>query len=233
MSSMLRFRRMTEVALGWKNELTAVERLDLGTSHEELQQQERLSQIIVSTGDIGEPYEHIDCVFAMGSHSGTAGNIAAVQPTTAFVRVKDLLRAEALKCKANAVIHVQFQYRVSLESSLIGSMVNTAIPGTMSSTNQVFEVFAYGTAVRRTTSASTTTASPPPEPQPPSPRQRLNPGKILIDAGLPQYIKLFAENAIGHDALLTMDTLRIMKLGVKEPDHCARIVSAIQKTLRE
>lgn len=218
--------------MGWKDELTDVERLDLGASHEELQQQERLSHIIVSTGDIREPYEHIDCVFAMGSHSGTAGNIVAVQPTTAFVRVKDLLRAEALNSGANAVIHVQFQYRVSLASSLIGSMVNTAVPGVMSSTNQVFEVFAYGTAVRRTTTEATTAAPPLPEPRPPKSRPRINVGKVLIEAGLPQYIKLFAENSIGHDALLTMDTLRLMKLGVKEPDHCVRIVRAIQKTLR-
>ena len=89
---------MTEGVMGWKDELTAVERLDLGASHEELQQQKHLSKILVSTGDIREPYEHIDCVFAMGSHSGTAGNIVAVQPTTAFVRVKTANRIRQTRC---------------------------------------------------------------------------------------------------------------------------------------
>ena len=155
----------------------------------------------------------------------------------------DLLREEAQKCRADAIIHAQFQYRVAVGTSIIGTVVNSAVPGVMSSVNQVFEVLAYGTAVKRIRTAGDEPPSPDAPPPTPTPPQasasaktaargpRLNPGKVLVGAGLPQSIKLFTDRGVGDTELRAMDTLGLMKLGVRDPDHCVAIVQAIRRAL--
>jgi len=91
--------------------------------------------IILTTGDLEVPYEPIDAIFAIGSH--TYGGLfgSGADPNQAFDGVKRQLRRVCHKRGGDAVVHCDFEYRVAVSSALIG-------------THQVVEIFAYGTAVR-------------------------------------------------------------------------------------
>ena len=65
--------------MGWRDALTEEERLEGTGSWEEVQAARQRDQVVISTGDLRTPYEHVDCVFAMGSHSATAGGVLAAQ----------------------------------------------------------------------------------------------------------------------------------------------------------
>jgi hypothetical protein len=90
----------------------------------------------ISTGEIPEPYEPIDAVFAFEGHS-TGGflGFGAGDPNQAFVGVKRQLRKVCRSLGGDAVINCQFQYRVAVGEGLLAK-------------NQVVEIFAYGTVVR-------------------------------------------------------------------------------------
>jgi hypothetical protein len=90
----------------------------------------------ITTGDLAVPYEPIDAVFAIGSHSysdlfgGPKGD-----PNLAFDGVKQSLRRLCRSRGGDAVVNCQFEYRLAVSSGLLAA-------------NQVVEIFAYGTAVR-------------------------------------------------------------------------------------
>ena len=92
-----------------------------------------MDNILVTTSDLKEEYEIVDAVFALDSC--TAGFFRGADPNKAFDKVKDALRKKASELGAHAVICCQFEYRIALESGIIGN-------------KQVVEIFAYGTAVR-------------------------------------------------------------------------------------
>ncbi|RKD22416.1 Putative heavy-metal-binding [Caminicella sporogenes DSM 14501] len=92
-----------------------------------------MNNILISTGDIKDNYQIIDTIFAMDSHKESFFKNA--DPNKAFNKVKEQLRQECKKIGGNAVINCLFEYRVALDSGLIGS-------------KQVIEIFAYGTAVK-------------------------------------------------------------------------------------
>jgi Putative heavy-metal-binding len=96
-------------------------------------EEELMAKVTVSTGDFKEPYDIIDLVFAYGS-SGE-GFLKTANPLEAYGKVADQLRERAAKIGANGVVHAAFDYR-------------TAVGAGCGSGKQVFEVFAYGTAVR-------------------------------------------------------------------------------------
>ena len=90
----------------------------------------------ITTGDLAVPYEPIDAIFAIGSHTyadlfgGAKGD-----PNLAFDGVKRGLRRLCYSRGGDAVVSCQFEYRVAVSSGLLAA-------------NQVVEIFAYGTAVR-------------------------------------------------------------------------------------
>jgi transcriptional regulator of nitric oxide reductase len=90
-------------------------------------------KIILSTGEVSFDYKIIDVIFAYGHSSQTLFNGA--NPLEAYQKVSDILEHTAAQIGAEAVLWVRYDYRVALNSGLV-------------TTNQVFEVFAYGTAVK-------------------------------------------------------------------------------------
>jgi hypothetical protein len=93
--------------------------------------------ITIATGDIHVPYDPIDAIFAFDSHT-TGGDLlggGAGDPNRAFDGVKRQLRVLCRQLGGHAVINCEFEYRMAVSAALLGS-------------NQVVEIFAYGTAVR-------------------------------------------------------------------------------------
>ena len=93
-----------------------------------------MSNILITTGDIKEDYEIIDAIFAFDSCA--AGVFRGADPSQAFEKVKVALRNKCAMLNGHAVINCQFDYRVALGEGVFGA------------SKQVFEIFAYGTAVR-------------------------------------------------------------------------------------
>lgn len=89
--------------------------------------------MIVSTTDIKKDYEILDVVFAYGS-SGT-GWLKTANPMEAYPKVLEELKSNAVKIGAEAIVGATFDYRVAVGTGC-------------SNGKQVFEVFAYGTAVK-------------------------------------------------------------------------------------
>ena len=92
-----------------------------------------IQKIILTTGDLKEPYEILDTIIALDAHE--AGYFSSAKPSTAFDGVKNQLRTIAYDMGADAVICCQFEYRVAVGQGLFGS-------------KQAIEIFAYGTAVK-------------------------------------------------------------------------------------
>lgn len=90
--------------------------------------------ILITTGDLHLSYEPIDSIFAVDQHTGGFFTGSA-DPNKAFDGVKQRLRRICHLRGGDAVVNCQFEYRVAVAPALIG-------------TSQVFELFAYGTAVR-------------------------------------------------------------------------------------
>ena len=91
------------------------------------------AKVIITTGDLKQEYQIIDAIFAIDSHK--EGMFKGADPGKAFDGVKDELRKACAKAGGNAVINCQFEYRAAVDKHMIGS-------------SQVFEIFAYGTAVK-------------------------------------------------------------------------------------
>lgn len=92
-----------------------------------------MKDIIISTGDLKQDYTIIDTLFAMDSSKG--GVLFSANPGEAFKGVKAQLVKACKAAGGNAIINCQFEYRVAVSQGLMGS-------------KQVFEIFAYGTAVK-------------------------------------------------------------------------------------
>lgn len=90
-------------------------------------------KVTLSTGDVPFDYEIIDVIFAYGNSSESL--FQGANPMQAYERVSMRLEQIAAQMGADAVIWIRYDYRVALNQGLIAS-------------NQVFEVFAYGTAVK-------------------------------------------------------------------------------------
>lgn len=97
------------------------------------QRAKEISKIILTTGDLKEPYEILDTIIALDAHE--AGYFSSAKPSTAFDGVKNQLRTIAYDMGADAVICCQFEYRVAVGQGLFGS-------------KQAIEIFAYGTAIK-------------------------------------------------------------------------------------
>jgi hypothetical protein len=89
--------------------------------------------IIISTGDIKEPYVVIDAIFALDASK--EGFLSGVDPGKAFAGVKSQLTSTCKRLGGDAVINCQFEYRNALAGGLLGK-------------KQCIEIFAYGTAVK-------------------------------------------------------------------------------------
>tara|TARA_B110000285_G_C14968619_1_gene535389 strand:+ start:92 stop:484 length:393 start_codon:yes stop_codon:yes gene_type:complete len=110
-----------------KKEIADQEQIDL---------EKKISTIKVTTGDIKKNYE-IECVvFNIGASSGMLGFIGP-SPDAAFRNAEAQLKIQAANLNCNAVIHTQFEHRITVSKGVIGN-------------NQGIEVFAYGTAVKFT-----------------------------------------------------------------------------------
>lgn len=89
--------------------------------------------ITLSTGEVPFSYEIIDIVFA---YSNSSENFfQGANPIQAYEEVSNVLEQTAAQMGADAVIWIKYDYRVALNQGPLGP-------------NQVFEVFAYGTAVK-------------------------------------------------------------------------------------
>jgi len=93
--------------------------------------------ILITTGDIKESYEILDAIFALDFHKESffGGN---ADPAKAFDKVKEKLRAVCKNMGGDAIVNSQFEYRVAAAEGLFGGA------------KQVIEIFAYGTAVKIT-----------------------------------------------------------------------------------
>lgn len=96
--------------------------------------QERYNKVVITTGDLKQSYDVIDTVFAMDSSE--AGFFTGANPTEAFQGLNAQLRSAAATWEADAIVACQFEYRNALTQGAFGG------------TNQVIELFAYGTAVK-------------------------------------------------------------------------------------
>jgi len=97
--------------------------------------QENLQTISVTTGDVRWDYEIDRVLFNIGASSGALGFIKA-SPDAAFRQAEWALKAQAAELGCHAVIHTQFEHRITVSGGIAGP-------------NQGIEVFAYGTEVRR------------------------------------------------------------------------------------
>ena len=97
--------------------------------------QEKLKTIPVTTGDVRWDYEIDRVVFNIGASTGALGFIKP-SPDAAFRQAEWALKAQAAELGCHAVIHTQFEHRITVTQGIVGP-------------NQGVEVFAYGTAVRR------------------------------------------------------------------------------------
>jgi len=93
--------------------------------------------ILITTGDIKEPYEILDAIFALDFHKESFFGGSA-DPAKAFDKVKDKLRVVCKNMGGDAIVNSQFEYRVASAEGLFGGA------------KQVIEIFAYGTAVKIT-----------------------------------------------------------------------------------
>jgi DNA-directed RNA polymerase subunit RPC12/RpoP len=94
------------------------------------------AQIILSTGQVGRPYEVLDVVFAIDLADPSAfARRGSADAGAAFNKVKMLLRHQCAARGGNAVMHCQFFQRVAEGSNLPAG-------------KQPVEIFAYGTAVK-------------------------------------------------------------------------------------
>lgn len=82
----------------------------------EEQQAQAIQKIILTTGDLKEPYEILDTIIALDAHE--AGYFSSAKPSTAFDGVKTQLRTIAYDMGADAVICCQFEYRVAVGQGL-------------------------------------------------------------------------------------------------------------------
>jgi uncharacterized protein YbjQ (UPF0145 family) len=89
--------------------------------------------MIVTTTNLSEKYEIMDVVFAYGS-SGE-GFLKTANPMEAYPKVLEELKKNAKNKGADAIVGAKFDYRVAAGTGC-------------SNGKQVFEVFAYGTAVK-------------------------------------------------------------------------------------
>jgi uncharacterized protein YbjQ (UPF0145 family) len=94
-----------------------------------------MEKVVVSTGGMNVDYEIIDTIFAIDSHK--EGFFSSADPNKAFEKVKRDLIAKCQSLGGNAILNCQFEYRVAVESGMLGS-------------KQVMEIFAYGTVVKAT-----------------------------------------------------------------------------------
>lgn len=89
------------------------------------------TQVILSTGEAGRPYQVIDVIFAIDSADKSA--LTRVDPGAAFNKVKMQLRHQCAARGGDAVMQCHFSYRVA-DGPPAGK--------------QTLEIFAYGTAVK-------------------------------------------------------------------------------------
>jgi hypothetical protein len=93
-------------------------------------------QVLLSTGEMGRPYQVIDVIFAIDSADQSAPNrLAGADPGAVFNKVKVQLRRQCRAHGGDAVIHCRFSHRVAAGADLPGG-------------KQTLEIFAYGTAVK-------------------------------------------------------------------------------------
>ena len=89
--------------------------------------------MVVSSGDIGRPYEVIDLVTAYASSDEKfSGKISGGEPAEAGIQ---RLREAAAGAKADALIYVNLHGNMGVKRAFAGEV-------------HMFEVFAWGTAVR-------------------------------------------------------------------------------------
>jgi len=93
----------------------------------------RPPRVLFSSGDIPQPYEIIDLVFAHGN--STEGAMKGVQPVQAFQMLVSWLGQTAQQIGGNGVIHIRLDFRPLAAQGFLGS-------------KQAFEVYGYGTAIR-------------------------------------------------------------------------------------
>ena len=93
-----------------------------------------LDSITISTGGLDGNYRIIDSIMVFDYD--VAGLIKGIEPANAFELVKEHMREVAVEKGGDAVINCQFQFRVAVTPKLLFWA-------------QAFELFAYGTVVKR------------------------------------------------------------------------------------
>tara|TARA_B100000029_G_scaffold235429_1_gene232578 strand:+ start:1838 stop:2317 length:480 start_codon:yes stop_codon:yes gene_type:complete len=93
-----------------------------------------MDNVTISTGDLDSEYTIIDTIMVFDYD--LAGLVKGAEPAEAFDLVKEKLRETAVEKGGDAVINCQFQFRVAVAPKLLFWA-------------QAFEMYAYGTVVKR------------------------------------------------------------------------------------
>jgi hypothetical protein len=101
---------------------------------EQVKHRVNLDRIVISTGGLDCSYQIIDTIMVFDSDTAVFG--LGVDAKQTFDSVKELLRERAVEAGGDAVIFCQFEYRNAVRSGIIANA-------------PVFEIFAYGTVVKR------------------------------------------------------------------------------------
>jgi uncharacterized protein YbjQ (UPF0145 family) len=176
-----------------------------------------MSNVHVLTGIPNIPFEVLRPVMGLGGDGISAGEAAGRQlaqrmlgfstggstcsPQEAFDRAVATLEQAGAALGADAVVGVQFVPRVAMANGF-----------------QAYEIAAFGTAVRYVRERNADAVHRV---------SRLNAGEVLVKAGLPQYIKAFADAGFVADRVPSLSDLDLRAIGIGDAAHRQVILQTI------
>ena len=103
--------------------------------NKQLKHKSDLDSVIISTGGLEQPHRIIDTIMVFDSDTSIFG-LKGIDAHQTFNSVKELLRERTVELGGDAVIFCQFEYRNAIRTGFVAHA-------------PVFEIFAYGTVVKR------------------------------------------------------------------------------------
>ena len=171
--------------------------------------------VLLTTLDLQEPYNIVDVVMAAAGGGDLMESISNIGDVvrgrglgeSAFREVKAALKDEATKLGCDAVIGVSINYnRQGTGFTLTGT-------GTAVRTHRKRDAAVLEKKVQE--------AAP------------INPGQLLVKAGLPQYIATFSQRGIRSEKVPRLVEADLITIGIKDPMHRKQILDAIRVIVKE
>tara|TARA_R100001463_G_scaffold64659_1_gene117740 strand:+ start:44 stop:562 length:519 start_codon:yes stop_codon:yes gene_type:complete len=154
--------------------------------------------IVLTTVDLKLPYDVVDVIVSFVPSSLSEMVVGRGVNTTGTEEVKQDLRKKAYAMGCNAVIGVRFTY---------------------SEVAKGWSVLASGTAVR-CPGLNKKTVKKQAKP--------INPGAMLVQAGFPQYIGLFAKAQINAVKVPDLTESELIQAGIRDQAHRTEILNTIR-----